>query len=195
MSCKNLSSARLCPQALPVTNIRHVHWKKWIPPFFPAKKILQIQKNTPKVQKDMYKCWTKRNLSVTQSLSVDTFPISVCPIISKWCLFYPFTPVITVGNLDTGNCMFRGHLRVFVGHFHSFQSCHVIFIRPRCLIYGCQWVSTGGFWDLTDVIVADEDTNSILTSNAYKSFKAMWQCMWHDLGLFRVRKTLKNWPL
>ena len=119
MSCKNLSSARLCPQALPVTNIRHVHWKKWIPPFFPAKKILQIQKNTPKVQKDMYKCWTKRNLSVTQSLSVDTFPISVCPIISKWCLFYPFTPVITVGNLDTGNCMFRGHLRVFVGHFHN----------------------------------------------------------------------------
>ena len=27
------------------------------------------------------------------------------------------------------------------------------------------------FWDLTDVTLADEDTNSILTDNAYRAFQ------------------------
>ena len=37
------------------------------------------------------------------------------------------------------------------------------------------------FVDLTYVTLADEDTNSILTDNANRQFKAMWQCKLRNL--------------
>ena len=53
---------------------------------------------------------------------------------------------------------------------------HPVFIgKPGVLSMGpdvSELVSLRGFADLTDVTLADEDTNSILTDNA----KAMWQC-------------------
>ena len=36
-------------------------------------------------------------------------------------------------------------------------------------------------WNLNDLTVADEDSNSILTDNAKAKAKAMWQCKWHNL--------------
>ena len=49
-----------------------------------------------------------------------------------------------------------------------------IFIGPRCpwgLIYGSRgkWVTMRGFWNSTDVTLADEDTKSIPTDNANKA--------------------------
>ena len=51
-----------------------------------------------------------------------------------------------------------------------------IFIRPRCLwglIYGFASLKLTDtpFADLTDVILADEDTNSILTDDAKRTFQ------------------------
>ena len=61
-----------------------------------------------------------------------------------------------------------------------------LFIGPRCPwgpIYGswCQWLSPRGFADLTDVTLADEDSNSIPTDDANGQSQAMWQCKWRHL--------------
>ena len=41
----------------------------------------------------------------------------------------------------------------------------------------CPSLSNTPCVDLTDVTLADEDTNSILTDNVNGQFQAMWQCM------------------
>ena len=35
--------------------------------------------------------------------------------------------------------------------------------------------------DLTDVTLADEDTNSIPTDDVNRQSQVMWQCKWHHL--------------
>ena len=53
----------------------------------------------------------------------------------------------------------------------------LIFIEPSQVYLGsnlwvlCNSLSTRGFTDLTDVTLADEDTNSILTDNANKTIQ------------------------
>ena len=61
-----------------------------------------------------------------------------------------------------------------------------LFIGPKCPwgpIYGswCQWVSTRGFADITDVTLADEDSNTIATDDVNGQSQVMWQCKWHHL--------------
>ena len=43
------------------------------------------------------------------------------------------------------------------------------------------WLTNTPFADLTDVTLADEDTNAILADDANGHSKAMWQCKWHNL--------------
>ena len=42
-------------------------------------------------------------------------------------------------------------------------------------------VSPRGFADLTDVTLADEDSNSIPTDDVDGQSQAMWQCKWRHL--------------
>ena len=42
-------------------------------------------------------------------------------------------------------------------------------------------VSPRGFADLTDVTLADEDSNSIPTDDVNGQSQAMWQCKWRHL--------------
>ena len=44
------------------------------------------------------------------------------------------------------------------------------------------WLTETPFADLTDVTLAYEDTNPILTDDANRTFQSnMWQCKWHNL--------------
>ena len=72
------------------------------------------------------------------------------------------------------------------------------FIGPRCSwgpIYGsgCLSLTRTPFWNLTDVTLADEDNNSILTDNANRTIQGnhyllMWQCKRRNL----VAKLMTN---
>ena len=68
------------------------------------------------------------------------------------------------------------HCKIGPSRFQmSHQALHV-FIGPRCPwgpIYesGCLSLTGRAFADLTDVTLADEDTNSILTDNANRAFQ------------------------
>ena len=42
-------------------------------------------------------------------------------------------------------------------------------------------LTTRGFADLTDVTLADEDSNSIPTDDVNGQSQAMWQCKWRHL--------------
>ena len=50
-----------------------------------------------------------------------------------------------------------------------------IFIGPRSpgpiYVSGCNWVTELGLWNLTDVTLADEDTNSILTDKVNRTIQ------------------------
>ena len=66
----------------------------------------------------------------------------------------------------------------------------LVIVRSRCTwgpIYGSGCLSLTDwptFWNLTDVTLADEDVNPILTDDVNSTFniiyKAMWQCKWHN---------------
>ena len=57
-----------------------------------------------------------------------------------------------------------------------------------------EWVREPPFWNLTEVTLADEDTNSILADNAKGQSKAMWQCMWRYLvAIFGINASGAIW--
>ena len=59
------------------------------------------------------------------------------------------------------------------------------FYRTQVYLGSDLWVRVSlterPFWDLTDVTLADEDTNSIPTDNANRTIKVMWQFKWRNL--------------
>ena len=58
------------------------------------------------------------------------------------------------------------------------KSLFYIFIGPRSpgpiYVSGSQCVTERGLWNLTDVTLADEDTNSILADNAKIEIQGNW---------------------
>ena len=57
----------------------------------------------------------------------------------------------------------------------------------------CQSVSPRGCADLTDVTLADEDSNSIPTDDVNGQSQAMWQCKWrHMVAKIETHASLKK---
>ena len=84
-------------------------------------------------------------------------------------------------------CKFWGGISI-EKWFQIFRSDdgNLVFIGPRCPwgpIYGSKpmSVTARGFADLTDVTLADEDSNSIPTDDVNGQSQAMWQCKWRHL--------------
>ena len=73
------------------------------------------------------------------------------------------------------------------GNLLTVQSMEMMsyFYRTQVSLGSDLWVlmsvTEGGFADLTDVTLADEDSNSIPTDDVNGQSQAMWQCKWRHL--------------
>ena len=111
-------------------------------------------------------------------LSCKSFP---APDLPNVC--HPASPLCASQTSSPGAWLQIGIGTAVQSHRHTKQFSYLVkpyqtfFIGPRCPwgpIYGSDSLSLSEWpcWNLTDVTLADEDTNSILTDNANR---AMWQ--------------------
>ena len=82
-----------------------------------------------------------------------------------------------IQNLEGGNfdivCQLLStfwQLYEYFGNSHQFLSDPGLLVRSMCLVLW-KWVSKTPFWNLTDVTLADEDTNSILTDKVNRAIQ------------------------